>query len=1113
MIKKTIRHIGLSFAMLFFAGSLFSQLDVIVGTQGFSSGNDPSPYTNYYRYYRIQFVYTAAEINSALTAAGLGTGTARDIQAVSWDIISNHPLLELTNYEIKMGHTTASDASSHSNDASSTVKAEHTFSPTGTGWQQIDFDSNFAWDGTSNIVFDICWSCSYYSVGASIYLYNNVSDQMIAKESDWTEQCSYELSNTYNGKPRIRFTFDCDPVTVSVGSDINICNTTTVAALNGNDPDIGDTGKWTVVSGTGTFTDDSDYDTQVTSVGQGENIYRWTVTNTSTGCSEFADLTVNNNTPSTPDAGADSYTCDGTFSLDGNIPTYGTGVWSVAGGTGVFDNNSIYNTDVSGLTGSDAGTANTFTWTITNNGCSLSDAVTITYYLPPVASVVTSPLTGCYATEALTLNGNNPASLTPAATGEWTVVNGSGTFTDETAYNTTVTNVGTPTNTYRWTLTRNGCISSANLVVNNSSPSAATAGTDQTISSSTTNLQGNTPNQGTGTWSVLPAGPTIVSPNNPNSSVTGIPENITYTFTWTISNGSCDDTSDDVEIVRMANLNGLIIQEDLTNNGSFIQTDEDNFFIMNGSSNYIYGGTATTNTYTDAKLRVVGAITFDGEIDNGKFAKTEVTATGTLTINNARTYKNHDFANYGDLYINASSTFENSGDWSNSADVFANAGSTVIFNGNDLQTVTSGASGTNFKFGNVEIDQTVVTPTALNGIDIQDDFVIQDGSTLELNSGVVVIEDADAFLIVENDAYNSVSGAYNNSWVYGTSENRALRRYIEDVDGFEYDFPVGSSTESNIAILDDRQLPDGVLYIDSYFKPSPANVNTNFPSNLTEDDILYTSVSDYGIWILKPNGSFDGFYNLDLNIENFGLTSANDNLYCILKRPIGSIDGSTWSIPTGSTFSAQVVSGGYAVREDISTFSEFGIGLGFSTLPIELLDFKANCNSKEIVIAWETVSETNNDYFTLERSQDAVKFEEITRINGAGNSNSELAYSFVDESIMPNTTYFYRLSQTDFDGTSVTFKPVYASCDEEIVDCQFAVYPNPFRSNLFVSSNCLGTSQIRVFDARGAVVKYDSMDDQNLEKINFSELEPGLYYIQIIDENGKQHNFKVEKVI
>ncbi|MBN2778235.1 MAG: T9SS type A sorting domain-containing protein [Bacteroidales bacterium] len=1113
MIRSLIKNTYLLIIALLISVCAFPQLNVIVGTQDISSGDDPSPYTNYYRYYRVQFVYTAAEINSALTAAGLGTGTARDIQAVSWDIISNHALMELTNYSVKMGHTTASDASSHNSDASTTVKAEHTFSPSGTGWQQIDFDSNFAWDGTSNIVFDICWSCSYYSVGASIYLFNDVADQMAAVESDWSEQCSNNITNTYNGKPRIRFTFECDPITVSVGSDIDICNTSTVAALSGNNPASGHTGKWTVVSGAGTFTDDTDYDTEVSSVGQGENIYRWTVTNTSTGCSDYADLTVNNNTPTTPDAGTDVGSCNATYQLEANIPIYGTGLWSVTAGTGVFDDNTLYNTNVSNMTGADAGTANTFTWTITNNGCSLSDDVTITYYLPPVASVTSSPLTDCYASETLTLNGNNPASLTPAATGEWTVVSGSGTFADETAYNTTVTNVGTPTNTYRWTLSRNGCISSANLVVNNSSPSAATAGTDQTISSSTTNLQGNTPNQGTGTWSVLPSGPTIVSPNDPNSEVTGISENILYTFTWTISSGTCANTSDEVTVVRMPGVLGFIIQEDLTNNGSFIQTDEDNFFIMNGAGKYINGGTASTNTYTDAKVRVMGIIEFDGEIDNGKFEKTEITAAGTLTINNARTYKNHDLANYGVLSLFNSSVFENSGDWTNELSFLALSTSTVIFNGDELQTVTTNSTGAADQLCNVEIAQTVVSPSTANGVSIQDPFWMMDGVTLTLTNGVMVLGDGTSVVIIQNDDSDAVTGNFDQSWVYAPNSPHHFERFMDDVSNEDYYFPLGGTDKPNIAILNNRELPDGLFYIDAYFIESPAAVNTNFPSNLTEGDIMYTQVSDYGIWGLKPNGSFDGFYDLDLNIENFGLTSANDNLYCILKRPIGSVDGSTWSIPTGSTFSAQVVSGGYAVREDISTFSEFGIGLGFSTLPVELLDFKAKCSNSEVVISWTTVSETNNDYFTLERSTDALSFEEIARINGAGNSNSQLSYSFVDEGIMQNTTYFYRLRQTDFDGTSVTFKPVYVSCDEEIVDCQFAVYPNPFRSHLFINSICDGASQIRVFDARGAVVRYDVLRDLNTEKIDLSELEPGLYYIQIIDQNGKQHNFKVEKVI
>ena len=66
---------------------------------------------------------------------------------------------------------------------------------------------------------------------------------------------------------------------------------------------------------------------------------------------------------------------------------------------------------------------------------------------------------------------------------------------------------------------------------------------------------------------------------------------------------------------------------------------------------------------------------------------------------------------------------------------------------------------------------------------------------------------------------------------------------------------------------------------------------------------------------------------------------------------------------------------------------------------------------------WSTASERNNDYFTIERSASGQDFEEVARVDGAGNSVSTVNYTDRDPWPLPGTS-FYRLRQTDFDGTT-----------------------------------------------------------------------------------------------
>src|SRR5690606_38659659 len=121
-----------------------------------------------------------------------------------------------------------------------------------------------------------------------------------------------------------------------------------------------------------------------------------------------------------------------------------------------------------------------------------------------------------------------------------------------------------------------------------------------------------------------------------------------------------------------------------------------------------------------------------------------------------------------------------------------------------------------------------------------------------------------------------------------------------------------------------------------------------------------------------------------------------------------------------TTISDSPYSTGWIITNDyITTFSPFTIGaIGSSNnvLPIQLLSFTAKpIDNKEVLTQWTTATETNNDFFTVERSVDALNFKEIGTVNGAGNSNNAIKYRFSDKNPFAGTSY-YRLKQTDFDG-------------------------------------------------------------------------------------------------
>ena len=86
-------------------------------------------------------------------------------------------------------------------------------------------------------------------------------------------------------------------------------------------------------------------------------------------------------------------------------------------------------------------------------------------------------------------------------------------------------------------------------------------------------------------------------------------------------------------------------------------------------------------------------------------------------------------------------------------------------------------------------------------------------------------------------------------------------------------------------------------------------------------------------------------------------------------------------------------------------------------LPIELLSFEIKYFSNYNELEWITATETNNDYFVLERSENASDWIEIGRVSGSGTSQSTKKYSFKDSGFK-NTLNYYKLSQVDYNGDS-----------------------------------------------------------------------------------------------
>jgi hypothetical protein len=178
----------------------------------------------------------------------------------------------------------------------------------------------------------------------------------------------------------------------------------------------------------------------------------------------------------------------------------------------------------------------------------------------------------------------------------------------------------------------------------------------------------------------------------------------------------------------------------------------------------------------------------------------------------------------------------------------------------------------------------------------------------------------------------------------------------------------------------------------------------------------------------------------------------------------------------------------------ITAFGPWALALDVSPLPVELLAFTARPQDNERVICkWSTATEVNNDYFTVERSRDGITFDDIGEVDGAGNSTQTRYYSFVDRDPYSGLSY-YRLRQTDFDGTVTHAGPVAVRL---LASGQVLLFPNPNSGTFFlVTPPGDASAEYRVFDALGRLCLAGNAAP-GTASVDMSTFAKGIYHVTV----------------
>lgn len=174
-------------------------------------------------------------------------------------------------------------------------------------------------------------------------------------------------------------------------------------------------------------------------------------------------------------------------------------------------------------------------------------------------------------------------------------------------------------------------------------------------------------------------------------------------------------------------------------------------------------------------------------------------------------------------------------------------------------------------------------------------------------------------------------------------------------------------------------------------------------------------------------------------------------------------------------------------------------------LAVQLSSFSGIAMPQKNIVQWTTQSEIENDYFEVQRSFDGKHFVPLGKVKGAGTSNNEHSYSYIDDEIRVGECY-YRLKQVEFDGTTQFSDNILLERTAQ-GNGIIAVYPNPAANKLIVELQYEIANEatlVVITNLQGKTIQTKEIQQKGYHQLYFdvSALENGMYFVRWLNKNG-----------
>jgi hypothetical protein len=255
----------------------------------------------------------------------------------------------------------------------------------------------------------------------------------------------------------------------------------------------------------------------------------------------------------------------------------------------------------------------------------------------------------------------------------------------------------------------------------------------------------------------------------------------------------------------------------------------------------------------------------------------------------------------------------------------------------------------------------------------------------------------DCYIFGINTSGNCSHNIFHNTIRISGSESSS----IYDDAAINIENSGGTVTLTNNILQNIRTLSNEEHYALRYSGSSTFTDSYNYLEATTSSKLVKYSGTEY-----------------NLSGYNTASSSSNNRTGAITINTLGGVPGATISdvLNTGLNLIA-TVSDDYDGNSRTTTpwIGAFEVAI---PLPVELIVFYGLKSDNLNTLFWKTASETNNNYFIVEKYTDEDTFEEIGIIYSKGDSKFITEYSLIDYNVQKILNY-YRLKQTDINGNII----------------------------------------------------------------------------------------------